>query len=252
MPYLNRAGVDIYYEVQGNGPALLLTHGYSLTSRMWQPQIAPLSDTHTVIVWDLRGHGQSDAPTDDSAYSEAEVTADMAALLEHIGFDRAVVCGHSMGGYLSLAFVANNPAIVDGLVVVDTGPGFKQDEAREGWNRICHDFARAIEEKGVKALANQRIASAFHKDLTGLVYSARNTLVQHSTRVIESLAAIDVPSLVVVGSDDKRFLAAADYMAGKIPNSSKEVIANAGHMANLDQPDAFNSAVRGFLSSNSL
>ena len=252
MPYLNRDGVDIHYEVQGNGPALLLTHGYSLTSRMWHPQIEPLAAARTVIAWDLRGHGQSDSPTDEDAYSEAEVTGDMAALLDHLGFDRAVVCGHSLGGYLSLAFVASYPAIVDGLIVANTGPGFKQDKARAGWNKLCHDSAITIEEKGAEALANQQIASAFHKDLAGLVYSARYMLTQHSSRVIESLAAIEVPSLVLVGSDDTRFLAAADYMAGKIPNSSKEVIENAGHMANIDQPDAFNSTIARFLSSNGL
>src|SRR3977135_3334121 len=64
MPKINRDGVHIYYEIHGSGPALLLTHGYSLTSAMWQGQIAALSKHHTLILWDMRGHGQSDYPAD--------------------------------------------------------------------------------------------------------------------------------------------------------------------------------------------
>ena len=71
MPKLNRDGVSIYYEVHGSGPPLILTHGYSATSGMWQGQIAALSKHHKLVLWDMRGHGQSDYPADPAAYSEA-------------------------------------------------------------------------------------------------------------------------------------------------------------------------------------
>ena len=85
MAYLDRDGVRIYYETHGTGPALLLTHGYSATSQMWRPQIEALAAEHTLILWDMRGHGRSGSPADDSLYSEALTVADMAALLDHLG-----------------------------------------------------------------------------------------------------------------------------------------------------------------------
>ena len=88
MPKLNRDGVNIHYEVHGSGPPLLLTHGYSSTSEMWQGQIEALSKHHKLVLWDMRGHGQSDYPDDPSAYSEALTVADMAALLDEVGADQ--------------------------------------------------------------------------------------------------------------------------------------------------------------------
>src|SRR4051812_12259266 len=79
MPTINRDGVSIYYEVHGSGPPLLLTHGYSSTSGMWQGQIAALSKHHKLVLWDMRGHGQSGYPEDTAAYSEALTVAHMAA-----------------------------------------------------------------------------------------------------------------------------------------------------------------------------
>ena len=85
MPKLNRDGVNIHYELHGSGPPLLLTHGYSSTSAMWQGQVEALSKHHTLILWDMRGHGQSDYPADPLAYSETLTVGDMAALLDKVG-----------------------------------------------------------------------------------------------------------------------------------------------------------------------
>ena len=109
MPTINRDGVRIYYEVHGSGPPLLLTHGYSSTSGMWQGQIAALSKHHKLVLWDMRGHGQSGYPEDTAAYSEALTVADMAALLDAVGAETAIVGGLSLGGYMSLAFYRAHP-----------------------------------------------------------------------------------------------------------------------------------------------
>src|SRR5664279_4498144 len=85
MPKINRDGVSLYYEVHGIGPPLLLTHGYSSTSQMWQGQIEALSKHHKLVLWDMRGHGRSDYPSDPAAYSEALTVADIAALLDEVG-----------------------------------------------------------------------------------------------------------------------------------------------------------------------
>src|SRR6188768_231067 len=141
MPKLNRDGVNIHYEVHGDGPPLILTHGYSSTSAMWQGQIAALSRQHKLVLWDMRGHGQSDYPADPAAYSEALTVADMAALLDAVGARQAIVGGLSLGGYMSLAFYRAHPERVRALLIIDTGPGFKKDEAREVWNKRSLDNA---------------------------------------------------------------------------------------------------------------
>ena len=254
MPVLEREGVDIYYEVHGSGPALLMTHGYSATSQMWQPQIDLLSQRHTLITWDMRGHGQSGSPKDDAAYSESLTTADMKALLDHLGFEIAIIGGLSLGGYMSLAFYADYAERVKALLIIDTGPGFKNEKAREGWNVVARERADAIEKNGANALEGRSAEQALsqHKDIMGLVYAGRNMLTQKSSRVIESLPGIGVPSIVVAGGDDEPFLAATDYMAAKIPGAEKVIIPDAGHAVNLDQPEAFNRAISDFLNSYNL
>lgn len=249
MPKLDRNGVAIHYEVHGDGPAILLTHGYSSTARMWDGQIAPLSRDHTLILWDMRGHGESDYPSDASLYGEEQTVTDMAAILDAVGARQAVIGGLSLGGYMSLAFNRTHPDRVNALIIVDTGPGFRNDEARQGWNDTAMRTAERFERDGlaplVRASAERRKAK--HRSADGLILAARHMLTQRDARVIESLPSIKVPTLVVVGADDTPFLKAADYMAGKIPGSSKVVIPNAGHAANVDQPEIFNEAVRKFL-----
>jgi pimeloyl-ACP methyl ester carboxylesterase len=249
MPTIDRDGVSIYYEVQGSGPPLLLTHGYSSTSGMWQGQIAALSKHHKLVLWDMRGHGQSGYPEDTAAYSEALTVADMAALLDAVGAETAIVGGLSLGGYMSLAFYRAHPSRVRALLIIDTGPGFKKDEAREAWNKRAHDTGDRFEREGLEVLksASRERSSVTHRDASGLARAARGMLTQRDARVIESLPDIKVPSLIVVGADDTPFLAASDYMAAKIPGAQKVVIPAAGHAVNIDQPQAFIDAVLPFL-----
>src|SRR2546430_16101449 len=131
MPKLNRDEAEIYYEVHGSGPPLLLTHGYSSTSAMWLGQIEALSKSHRLVLWDMRGHGQSDYPDDPAAYSEALTVADMAALLDAVGANSAIIGGLSLGGYMSLALYRAHPERGRAPLINQTGPGFKKDERRE-------------------------------------------------------------------------------------------------------------------------
>ncbi|MEZ5763272.1 MAG: alpha/beta fold hydrolase [Xanthobacteraceae bacterium] len=249
MPKLNRDGVDIYYEVHGSGPALILTHGYSATSQMWKGQIEPLAKNHTLILWDMRGHGQSDYPADQSAYSEELTVGDIDALLDKVGAKTAIVGGLSLGGYMSLAYYNKHPERVRALLIIDTGPGFKKDDAREGWNQTARTRADTLEKDGLATLktGSAERAYAVHRDALGLAKAARGMLTQRDATVIESLPNIKVPSLVVVGSKDTPFIAASDYMAAKIPGAQKVVIDDAGHASNIDQPKAFNDALVAYL-----
>jgi pimeloyl-ACP methyl ester carboxylesterase len=249
MPKINRDGVGIYYEVHGSGPPLLLSHGYSSTSAMWQGQIEALSRHHKLVLWDMRGHGRSDYPDEPAAYSEALTVADIAALLDEVGANSAIVGGLSLGGYMSLAFYRAHPDRVRALLIIDTGPGFKKDDARDAWNNRAHETGARFEREGLSVLkaASRERSSVSHRDALGLARAARGMLTQRDARVIESLPAIRVPSLVVVGADDTPFLAASDYMAAKIPGAKKVVIPAAGHAVNIDQPQAFIDAVLPFL-----
>src|SRR3954469_19766171 len=222
MPKLDRDGVKIHYEVHGEGPVILLTHGYSATAQMWQGQIEALSKDHKLVVGDMRGHGLSDGPDDPALYSEAATVADMAALLDAVGADKAIVGGLSLGGYMSLAFYRAHPDRVRALLIIDTGPGFKKDDAREAWNQRAHATGERFERDGLSGLSSERL-TVTHRDASGLARAAYGMLPQRDARVIESLPHIKVPSLVVVGADDAPFLAASDYMAAKIPGAEKIV-----------------------------
>jgi pimeloyl-ACP methyl ester carboxylesterase len=249
MAKLEHDGVGIYYEVHGEGPVILLTHGYSATVEMWRGQIAALSKKYKLVLWDMRGHGRSDYPADQSEYSEAKTVADMAALLDAVGAHQAIVGGLSLGGYMSLAFHATHPDRVKALLIIDTGPGYRKDEARDGWNRNALKTAERYETEGLGILSggSAERRTAQHRDATGLARAARGMLTQANARVIESLPGITVPSIVIVGEKDTPFLAASDYMAAKIPGADKAVIPDAGHAANIDNPAAFNAALETFL-----
>lgn len=250
MPTIDRDGVNIYYEDHGSGPPVLLSHGYSATSQMWKGQVESLAGRYRIISWDMRGHGQSDSPAAQDQYSEAKTVADMAAILDHLGIDRAVVGGLSLGGYMSLAFNVAHPDRVRALMLFDTGPGYKRDEPRAGWNETAVKRAENLEEKGLAALgtgAEVRIAQ--HRSAEGLAKAARGMLAQFDSRVIESLPNITVPTLVLAGANDTPFLGATDYMSAKIPGATQVIIPEAGHASNIDQPEAFNEAVIAFLES---
>lgn len=249
MPEINRDGVNIYYEVHGEGPPLLLTHGYSSTSAMWHGQVDALAKNHKLILWDMRGHGQSDYPDDPRAYSEALTVGDMTAILDAVGAERAIIGGLSLGGYMSLALYRAHPERARALLIIDTGPGFKKDDAREAWNARALATADRLDREGLDVLksATRERTSASHRNAKGLALAARGMLTQRDARVIELLPDIKVPSLIVVGADDTPFLAASDYMAAKIPGAQKVVIPAAGHAVNIDQPQAFVDAVVPFL-----
>jgi pimeloyl-ACP methyl ester carboxylesterase len=248
VPLLDRNGVKIYYEDHGHGPPILLSHGYSATCRMWNEQIAALVAHHRVIVWDMRGHGESDDPDDPAAYSEALTVQDMAALLHRCRIERAVIGGLSLGGYMSLAFHLTHPEMVRALMLFDTGPGFRNADAHRAWNERAQQRARDLETRGFAALAeSDEVRLSKHRSARGLAGAARGMLAQSDDHIIAGLDKIAVPTLVLVGANDTHFLAAADYMARKIPGARRVTIPDAGHASNLHQPAAFNHAIKEFL-----
>jgi pimeloyl-ACP methyl ester carboxylesterase len=256
MAYLDRDGTRLYYQVSGdqNGSLpLLLSHGFAASSAMWQPNVGTLADARPVVTWDLRGHGRSDSPDDPAQYSQEASVADMAAVLDACGISRVVAAGLSLGGYLSLAFCLACPDRVAGLVLCDTGPGFRSDQARQRWNDYAVAQAGRLQHDGLAALGDSsETRAAGHRSATGLAHAARGMLTQSDGTVIGSLPSVTVPALVLVGARDQRFLAAAEYMAAKIPGAVHAVIPDAGHACNIDQPELFNQQVVAFLQRSDL
>jgi pimeloyl-ACP methyl ester carboxylesterase len=249
MSVLSRPAGSIRYQVTGSGsPAVLLTHGFAAAAAMFAANVPAIAARHLVITWDMRGHGGSDYPAEPASYSPAAALDDMAALLTECQLDRAVLGGHSLGGYLSLDFALTYPDRVSGLVLIDTGPGYRNDEARDAWNRRAEGTATRLAERGLAALGSgSELHSGEHRDATGLIHAARQTLAQRDAHVIDGLPRIVAPTLVIVGSQDTPFLAAADYMTARIPQARKVVIPGAGHAPNVDEPELFDAELRTFI-----
>lgn len=250
MATLNRNGVNLYYEVEGEGPAILLTHGFGASSSMWRGQMDAFRDRYRIIAWDMRGHGNTDSPGDPAEYSEPATLADIAAILDACGVESSIVGGLSLGGYMSLAFNLAHPGRTRALMLFDTGPGYNNPKGREGWNQFATRRAEAFETKGLASLGESaEVKAARHRSAEGLAKAARGMLTQRDASVIQSLTSIDKPTLVVTGADDKNFLAAHGYMSENIPGAMSFMIEDAGHAANIDQPEAFNAAIEAFLAS---
>lgn len=244
-------GIHINYEEHGSelGAPILLTHAYAATLQMWQPQFEGLAE-YRVIAWDMRGHGGTDSPPTQDAYTEKATVEDMAALLRHLGIQRAVIGGLSLGGYISLEFQHAYPDMVRALVLCNTGPGYRKEDARAGWNDFAMGYARRFEERGLDGLGRGieiDLTKKYQRSAEGLAFAGRGILTQRDAAVMEHLEQIDVPTLIVLGADDARYKAGGDYLAAKIPDARKVVIDQAAHAVNLYQPERFNAAVREFL-----
>lgn len=251
--------VGLSHVDRGGGVPLLFVHGFPLDGTLWQPQVDALSDEYRVIVPDLRGFGGS---TVSLAMTMEQYADDLRAFLDELRIDEVVLVGLSMGGYVALAFCRLAPNRLRGLVLVDTRPQADSDEARA--NRTA--TARQVMEDGAAALADSMldrlVSPATLKNQPDLVSSIRDMMARQSVFGIVAalygmaerrdsrpmLGDISVPTLVVVGADDVITpVAEAESMVEAIPGSELVVIPDAGHLSNLEQPRAFNRAVREFL-----
>ena len=253
-------GGELEYAVAGDGPALLLLHAFPLSLFMWDAQSAALAATHRVIRFDARGFGGSD-PSRGPLTME-RIADDAAALLDHLGVSQAVVGGCSMGGYAALAFVRRHPRRLGGLILQDTRAGADSDEARAGRAALA---ARVLAEgapAAVSAFLPKLLGETTTREQPALVAALRERILGTSPQAIAdalhglaaradsgpTLAEVRVRTLVVVGALDVLTPPAeARAMASSIPGARLEVVARAGHLANLERPDAVNAAFAAFL-----
>ena len=255
MPYLKsprpteKTAVSIHYCSTGaeKKRPILFSHGFAGAAALWEAQHQVISDHYHTLSWDMRGHGKSDSPDNPALYSEAHTCSDIEAILDAESVDEVVLAGHSMGGYMSLAYQLFQPERVKALILIDTGPGFKKDAPRLEWNNRAGRFAANYEKNGLAALPEKDPARHWHSSAQGLAHAARGMLAQNNSNVIHALPDIKIPVLVIVGEADKPFRRSADYLAAKIPKARLEVIANAGHTPNLEASTRFNQLVLEFL-----
>jgi len=221
---------------------------------MWEGQGEPFSGKYRFITWDLRGHGRTDSPADPSHYSLEIIVDDLYQLLRHLGVGKAVVGGLSFGGYLSLHCCYHHPEMVHALILINTGPGYRSPEKAAQWSKEFSARADILEKEGMQGFIDSPYSQSDYytphdlmrtMDPVGLAKFCRGAMLNPYD--VDKLKDIACPSLIIMGEDDVDYLAAADYMAARIPHSKKVVISRAGHGVNVDQPKMFNQVVLGFL-----
>ncbi len=258
-------GYSVYAEAHGQGVPLVLSCGLCTTAENWRPQVAPfVAAGLRIVLWDFRGHGRSDSPEDPEAYSLERVVDDLDRVLEWAApGEPAIVGGLSFGGLASLHLALSRPERVRALLLIDTGPGFKKPEAQQRWEAQVERNASFAEKKGMQAFVNSRaVATAIgpyperpagraaaaaiaRQEPHGIAHFSRR-VAGPASPVIDQLVDIDIPSLVIVGEKDDPYLRASELMAKRMPRAERVVIPDAGHVVNLDEPEAFNQAVLRF------
>ncbi|MFI6604558.1 alpha/beta fold hydrolase [Nonomuraea sp. NPDC050536] len=254
--------MQLYTRSAGTGLPVVLLHAFPVSSAMWLAQREGLAPACRVVTPDLRGFGGSRLGADEPSIDL--MADDVAALLDEEGIDRAVVGGLSMGGYVTMAFCRRHPDRVMGVILADTKASADPPPAQENRERI----ARAVLEDGSEVLVRdvlpaligrttrERRAMVFGR-VRGLVQSAPPQAAAWAQRAMarrpasfDTLAGLKVPVLVVVGEEDELApIADAEAMAKAVPDGRLEVIPKAGHLSAVEQPEAFNAAVLGFLNS---
>ena len=158
MPILHANGIDLYYESHGAGPAVVLVHGFGDSGALWDAQVAAFRDRYQVVTLDMRGHARSEAPADLGLYTQDGVVEDVRAVMDAAGVERAVVGGHSLGGYTSLRFYQRYPDRVRGLILSDTGPGYRKMRGAAGWTSNNEKLAAKLEARWPEAGFDARAA----------------------------------------------------------------------------------------------
>lgn len=256
---LERPGARLTYEVAGDGPAVVLIHGFGLDMRMWDPQVGPLADRFRVVRYDCRGFGAS-GPFDPAVpYTHA---GDLVALLDHLDIGEAVLAGLSFGGRVALQAALADPARVRGLALLDAvldGVPWDPESAR-----ALDEVVWRVQEAGVLAgreawLAHPLFAAARERpDLAAALaamvagYPGQHWLGQDPHREtrppIDVLEGICVSALVAVGERDvPGFREMSAVLARRIPGAAYRVVAGAGHMVNMEQPAAINDLLISFV-----
>jgi pimeloyl-ACP methyl ester carboxylesterase len=252
------AGLAVGYRQAGDGTPLVLLHGFLCDSRCWRPQLAGLSDRFRVVAWDAPGAGASSDPPD--SFTTADYARCLAGVLDAIGVGRAHVVGLSWGGILAQEFYRLYPERVRCLVLADTYAGWRGSLPEPAWRErlagclrdaagppealVAKFLPGVFTDTAPRALREEfaAIASEFHP--VGFRLMALSSA-EVDTR--ELLPTVAVPTLALWGEDDRRSpVRIAEQFRAAIPRAELAIIPNAGHLSNMERPDAFNAHVGRF------
>jgi 3-oxoadipate enol-lactonase len=256
----NVNGTNLAYELTGEGPVVVLLHGFGLDLRMWDDQMAALRRRFRVLRFDTRGFGRSDLPEPGVPFSAND---DLRALLRHLEIPRVHLIGLSMGGHLALNFAVENPELVERLVLVDSSlagfewsPEFLQrmdqiDEVAQTEGVGAAQKQWLLDPLFATARENPEIArrlTAMVGDYSGWHWLHGSVAKGPDPPAIRRLASVRNPTLVLVGEKDLAdFQRIARILLDGIPGSLGEVVPHVGHMSNMESPGEFNERVLRFL-----
>jgi pimeloyl-ACP methyl ester carboxylesterase len=254
-------GIELEWRERGAGQVILFVHGFPFNSAMWEPQLKALPEGWRGIAPDLRGFGASTDGTED-VFDMDLFARDLAALLDHLDIDRVVVCGLSMGGYVAFRFWHLFRSRVRALVLADTWAGPDSPEAARARARLADGVRQEGIRPVVDALLPKLVSFSTRHNQKGTVETIRammrETPPESMAKALLGMArrpdsedllrTIDVPVLAVLGSEDAiTTRGQAEMLARGIRGGRLEIIEGAGHVSNMEQPDAFNRALEQFL-----
>ena len=268
MPNFSSDGVDIHYQVVGEGYPLVWSHEFAGDITSWEPQVSFFSRRYQVITYCHRGYPPSGVPDDPQAYSQDHQVEDLRRLLQHLGIQRAYIGGLSMGGTVTISFAIAHPEMCRALIVASAGAGTTDRERllaswqalsesmiAEGMEKFADGYARGSERvqflrKDPVGWAKFRAGLASHSAL-GSALTFRGVQMKRPTifQLENDLQKIEVPTLLLIGDEDTPCVEPAIFMKRNIPASGLAVFPQSGHTINLEEPDLYNRMVLDFLTS---
>lgn len=260
---------DVNYNVriEGQGPPLLLLHGFTGSLLTWTPFIPIFSKKFTTITVDLIGHGRTDAPIDWIRYSITEAAADLDALLNKLNIDTCHILGYSMGGRLALMLACRFPNRVHSLILESSSPGLQTEEERNERRQADERLANYIEQQGIdkfihyweniplfqtqkrvrlekrKNLRSNRLKNQTH----GLANSLRGMGTGNQPSLWSSLPSLTRPVLLLAGALDTKYVKIAHAMKKNFQQAQLEIVKDVGHTIHFEKSEQFSTLVLEFL-----
>ena len=256
MPVIDANGEKLAYVDEGDGPALLFIHSLGANSYMWREQIAALKDRFRCIAFDCRGHGGSSY---EGEFTVPDAAADIKAGLDALGIETCHMLGLSMGGMIALDINARWPGLARSLIIADSFA-----RPRDGAEDRIYATQEAVAYLSMKEFGNQYAGdrlmptTPFDKldELADAIAKVPAKAYVDTVRAIftadytDALGKVTAPTLVLIGADDDATpLPESEFMVERIEGAALQTIPGAGHLSNIDQPDAFNAAIAEFLDS---
>jgi 3-oxoadipate enol-lactonase len=259
---INVNGISISFEDVGKAQMpIIFIHGFPFDKSSWQPQMAFFQNTHRVIAYDIRGFGKSSAGKEKASMSL--FADDLVKFMDALEIDKAIVCGLSMGGYILMNAVHRYPQRFEAIILSDTqciadseAGKTKREQTileigKSGLSPFAEGFVNAIFSQAALDNKNKWVAAIKNIIISTPVEIVTGTLsaLGERTEKCSSLRAIDIPTLILCGSEDKVTpVAQSEHLHREIATSTLHIIEKAGHLSNLEQPDEFNAQILNFIS----